>query len=278
MDITTIDWAAAYRHRPHSNDKALPGSDESREFWDAKASSFAKKPQRSDYIFQLLEMLDLREGETVFDMGCGSGTLAIPLAREGHAVVAVDFSSQMLGQLREAAEEAGVGTHIETFQRSWQETWEGLPKADVAISSRSFVTDDLADGIGKLEGQARRSVVLTCGAGDLPYRDARVFEAMGRAEEANMPPDELMIIAGYLWAHGRFPKISYIEYPGVWQRPTREAMEETVRRGHTPRNAAEEAALNAFLAEHMVQNEAGQWMMDYPRCDRWAVLQWEIND
>ena len=310
VDVTAIDWAAAYEHRPHSHDKAAPGSDESRAFWDAKAAGFAKKPQRSDYLFQLMGLLNLKDGETVFDMGCGSGTLSVPLARAGHDVVAVDFSTGMLGELEEAAARAGVaarwgagadapcegaasgnaanggeGTGAEAgasgdivlYRRSWQEPWDELPVADVAVSSRSFVTDDLIDGIAKLEAQARRRVVLTCGAGDLPYRDARVLEAMGRAEEALMPPAELMIIANYLWSRGRFPRIDYIEYPGVWHRKTREEMEETVRAAHAPRSEAEEAALAAFLAEHIVQDgENGWWQMDYPRQDRWAVIQWEV--
>lgn len=315
LDVTAIDWAAAYEHRPHSHDKAAPGSDESRAFWDAKAAGFAKKPQRSDYLFQLMELLNLKDGETVFDMGCGSGTLSVPLAQAGHDVIAVDFSTGMLGELEEAAARAGVavrwgddgagagadapcedttpsnaadggegaGTEsavpgeIVLYRRSWQEPWDGLPVADVAVSSRSFVTDDLADGVAKLETQARRRVVLTCGAGDLPYRDARVLEAMGRAEEALMPPAELMIIANYLWARGRFPRIDYIEYPGVWHRKTREEMEETVRAAHVPRNGDEEAALAAFLDEHIVQDEgSGWWQMDYPRQDRWAVIQWDV--
>ena len=43
----------------------------------------------------------MQPGETVFDMGCGTGTLAAEMATSGHKVIAADFSSGMLAKLRE---------------------------------------------------------------------------------------------------------------------------------------------------------------------------------
>ena len=43
-----------------------------------------------------------------------------------------------------------------------------------------------------------------------------------------------MTIANYLWASGRLPRITYIEYPGVWHRPSKEALVETIYAGHEP--------------------------------------------
>ena len=142
MNIQEIDWAEQFKLHHRNFDKDTPGSEESRATWDAKAASFAHKPTRSDYINQLIKIMALEPEDTVFDMGCGSGTLAIPLAEAGHNVIAVDFSNAMLEELKCAAKERAVLEKITTFQRSWQEDWSGLPKADVAISSRSFVTDE----------------------------------------------------------------------------------------------------------------------------------------
>ena len=204
MEIDVAQWARVFNVTNVHYDKEAAGSEESRRVWDQKAPSFARKPTRSDYINQLIRLLALEDGETVFDMGCGSGTLAIPFAKAGHAVCAVDFSSKMLEELRLAAEREGVpvvsgsyfvengvdtaqpvdellepGT-IVTFQRSWQEPWDDLPAADLCLSSRSLVTADILNALDKMETHATKRVAVTTGAGDLPYKDSRIYEAMGR--------------------------------------------------------------------------------------------------
>lgn len=40
--------------------------------------------------------------------------------------VAVDFSDGMLGELRQAVAEAGVGNRFSIFRRAWQESWDGV--------------------------------------------------------------------------------------------------------------------------------------------------------
>lgn len=274
--LDAIDWEELYSSHFRLNDTE-PGSPEAKAGWDAKALKFAHKPQRSDYINQLVDILALEDGETVFDMGCGSGTLALPLARQGHDVVAVDFSTGMLGELVKAAEEQGLMSRISVHQRSWQEDFGDLPRADVAVSSRSFVTDDLADGLAKLESRARKRCVLSCGAGDRPYRDARVYAAMGRDDEASVPPRELMILVNYLWSHGRYPRVEYIEYPGIWHRSTREKLVDAITGTHEPQDAEQARRLEEFLDEHVVYDEANErWTMDYARQDRWAVITWNV--
>lgn len=299
MNYHDIDWAECFRAQAESADKAPAGSEESRQMWDAKAPSFARKPQRSDYINQLIGLLALKPGETVFDMGCGSGTLAVPLAQRGHTVCAVDFSRGMLDELREAAKAAGVTVRegdsseananplslaasgagsIAAFQRSWQQSWDDLPRASVAVASRSLVTADLADAVRKLEAHATSRVVITVGAGDLPYRDHHILAAMGRTGEAAMDPLQLVTIVNYLFEIGRLPRVDYITFPGVWHRATREELEEAIRRSHEPQNDAEERALSAYLEQHVILNEdQRRFELDYPRTDRWAYVEWSVT-
>lgn len=277
MSIKEIDWVSEFGKRSTFPGVRKAGSEESRAGWNERAKSFAKKKGRSGYVEQVIGMIDLAPGETVFDMGCGNGALAIPFAEAGHDVVAVDFSPVMLDTLCAEAKAKGVDSRIKTFNRSWQEDWSDLPQADVAISSRSFVTEDMADGIAKLEGQAKSRAVLSVGAGDRPFRDARILAAMGREDKASEPPWELMILANYLWSIGRYPRIGYAEYPGRSCREAREELVESIWQMHAPENEAQEEALATYLDEHIVFDEVKQsWSLDYSREDRWGVLIWPI--
>lgn len=59
-------------------------------------------------IARVSAVVGLTPGARVMDLGCGPGLLAIPFARAGMAVTAVDPEPEMLAALRVAAHEAGV--------------------------------------------------------------------------------------------------------------------------------------------------------------------------
>ena len=176
--------------------------------WDAMAPRYAHKLQRSGYLAQLIERLDLQPGETVFDMGCGPGVLAIPLAQAGHDVFCVEFSDGMLAELDAAIREAGVTDKVHVFKRAWQEDWGGLPVADVAISSRSMTTSDFADAGAKLESKARHRVVVTLSAGETPWFDMRLRRATERGHDIPKAVAGLQEITLKICAHSSAPSVS----------------------------------------------------------------------
>ena len=257
--------------------KGRPGSAESKAMWNEKAPSFANKHKRSGYIPRLIDLLDLSTDESVFDMGCGSGTLSIPLAQSGHDIIAVDFSEGMLEELRAAAEAKGIdGEKLRMYRRSWQEDWSDLPCADIAVASRSFITDDLADSIAKLESKARSRVAVTLKAGDLPYRDSTIIEALGRPMGTSTSR-ELSCLTGYLLSIGRRPKIDYIEYPGKTRRATEEILRSDMLGIYKP-TEEESPIMEAFLDKHIAFDEqSGMYYLDYDRTDRWAFVSWKVK-
>lgn len=59
-------------------------------------------------IARVVALLGLRAGDAVLDLGCGPGSLSLPLARAGMAVTAADPEPDMLAAAQEAARAAGV--------------------------------------------------------------------------------------------------------------------------------------------------------------------------
>jgi len=158
-----IDWNSLWKESgecAHENSTV--------EYWDSFADKFRKKTTRDEYEEMFYEKCGFEEGDTIFDMGCASGTLAIPYAKRGHEVYAADFSQDMLDMLVTDAAAEGVMERIHPIKLDWNEDWSArnLPVCDVAISSRSLICEDLTKALKDLESVARKidlqSVIHYC--------------------------------------------------------------------------------------------------------------------
>lgn len=92
--------------------------------WNKRADSFGKdieverKKKKDADFFKMLDEAGFNpEGATVLDIGCGPGTLTVPLARAGAKVTSLDISSKMLERLKESAENEGLS--INPIECSW---------------------------------------------------------------------------------------------------------------------------------------------------------------
>ncbi len=81
------------------------------EFFDGHAPEYMKnvftKNTKAEVDF-LIEELNLANGSSILDIGCGTGRHSIELARRGYQVTGIDISSGMLAEAKKSAATAGV--------------------------------------------------------------------------------------------------------------------------------------------------------------------------
>lgn len=114
--------------------------------YDETFSRFRGDPTPANELF--LDALGVQAGQTLIDLGCGTGDLAIQAAKRGAVVYAVDVSVAMLEVAKKKAEAAGVDTIA--FCRGGFLTYEhqGAP-ADVVTSCAALHhLPDFWKGIG----------------------------------------------------------------------------------------------------------------------------------
>lgn len=281
--MTTINWNEIWRNTEHSMEHS-----ENVEFWNGFAPKFRKKTDEPDpYIEKFYEYMETQPGDTLFDMGCGPGTLAIPFAQKGHEVFAADFSPEMLKHLMIGAEKDGVADRIHPIELNWNEDWSlrNLPKCDIAFSSRSFITRDLTSALEKLESVAKRRVCI--GAWDNPTTgyERHLAKAIGY-ERPGMGVHYM--IMGELMDRDVFPEMRYIYTPfRLTKYESREAAEEQLRRAFDHMTPEQEEKLLRYLEEHLVYNPGkgmyhgkeldGFWQFDHNDNSSMAFISWNVK-
>ena len=281
--MTAINWNEMWRNTEDSIERS-----NNLEFWNAFAPRFRNKTGEPDpYIELFYEYMEAEPEETLCDMGCGSGTLAIPYAQKGHEVFAADFSPEMLKYLMEGAEEAGVANRIHPIELNWNEDWSvrELPECDIAFSSRSFITRDLTSSLEKLESVAKRRVCI--GAWDVPAGgyDRHLAKAI-RYERPGIGTHYM--IMGELMDRDVFPELRYIYSPFRLEKyASRQEAEEELRRAFSHMTEGQEKLFNEYLEEHLIfhpekgifhgQELDGFWQFDHNDNSSMAFISWNIK-
>lgn len=198
----TQEWREYRKARGIVDDPAM---------WDKRAPTFGCAKFGSPYVTAFIRKLELRPEDSVFDMGCGNGGLAIPLALKGHKVIARDFSTGMLGELDKGARDAGILDGIDYDRLSWEDDWESagitFRMVDVAFASRSVITDDLGAALLKLTSVARRYACATISTGFIPPISPTILQDLGMKMKQS---HELQYTFNILIQLGYQPSVSYI--------------------------------------------------------------------
>lgn len=106
--------------------------------WDEAAPGFYKRTRKEDYQVELFDKLILDEDDIVLDVGCGEGSVTIPLARRVKKVIGLDSSPKMLEYLEKRAKDNDID-NIETILKPIEDIkYADIGDVDVVVCSRSL--------------------------------------------------------------------------------------------------------------------------------------------
>ncbi|HOE80362.1 MAG TPA: class I SAM-dependent methyltransferase, partial [Smithellaceae bacterium] len=265
-DLKQPDWNILWKAKFASR-AALPRD---AAYWDGRARSFAKATE-TGYRDQLLALMKPEPDWTVLDMGCGSGTLAVPLAKQVACVTAVDFSSEMLDVLRRRCQKEGI-SNIKTIHGSWEDDWHklGIGTYDTVIASRSLVVDDLQSAILKLNAAANKRAYIITMSGGGPY-DKRLFEAIGRLHETG---------ADYIYYYNLLYQLgirAYVSFIKEIRNRTYESPEDALTSLELmfgDLTSSEKEKMAAHVRQYLISS-GNSWRFSYSQLIQWAVMWWE---
>ena len=273
MRIDEIDW-----HQEWLDHQLHRRAADNKDYWNKRAHSFYRSAGTSPYAGEFIRLAAVQPGETILDMGCGSGTLALPYARAGHEVYACDFSSVMLEILEEAAKQEGLSHLIHTKLVSWNDDWDAadMPTVDVALASRSMAADDLQDAITKISSRARRRVCCTLGTNASPRIDPVLMRAIGRPEPG---APEFVYAMNMLWNMGKLPELNLIESArqDLFERPEDAVAKHAEILECTPEELEK---LQEYATEHLTCvdiPDGKRWRFDHERITNWAFISWDTR-
>jgi SAM-dependent methyltransferase len=265
--IKEVNWNTVWRESRRQRKVKRDGN----AYWNLRAPSFADHAKKTAYASNFIQLLNPQPDWSILDVGCGAGTLAIPLNPLVRRVTAIDFSDVMIDLLNKKCWEDGI-TNIDPRVVSWEEDWDtaGIALHDVAIASRSLVVEDLQGALVKLDSKARRKVFISAMVGDGPF-DRRIFEAVGRDLERG--PD-YMCVYNLLNQMGIFADVTFVTseaenkiYSDI------DAAMKGLRWMIEDITEKEESLLRTYLECHLVKQTEG-WMLDYHYPVRWAIISW----
>jgi len=178
----------------------------SQEDWDNKAQTMNKKIHNSIYDKQFIEKLHLDGVKSLLDVGCGVGNLSLKLASNLNEVYAMDYSKVMLEKLEENKNKKNLN-NISIIEKSWTDSWNDVPNADLVIASRSLVTQDAKESLLKLNQKANKKIALSYKVGS-SFLSEEILDVMKR--DIIKRPDYIYIV-NILYQLGINAKVDFIQ-------------------------------------------------------------------
>jgi SAM-dependent methyltransferase len=258
-----IDWNELWKAIHVSSPERAEKDRDPAAVWDKRAAAYQRATRdEKKATEQELAILDLRPGDTVLDVGAGTGRLAVPIARTAAHVTALDPSGGMLSILQERMTAEGRNNYSCVRMR-WEDTMVGrdVEPHDVVIAAFSLGFYDLAAALQKLDAAALRSVYLFWHAGEWRSREEMtLYETVFGEEGATQKgyPDYIYPV-NILHDAGIYPNVRI--YRAIWD-TTYDSVDEAVRNWVEMHNPGQDdlTPVREYFSRVLRRNDSGKYV------------------
>ena len=180
-NLDKLNFSKLYKKQvKNSTFKSKKSSD-----WDKKAKQFNENVLNSPYVKEFISKVDIKDCETLLDVGSGPANISLQLAPKLEKVYALDYSLEMLNLAKENAKNLEINNLI-TIHKSWYDKWNDVPNADIVIASRSMEVKNIRKALKKLNEKANKKVYITTKVGG-SFIDNEILNQLKR--KINPRPD-----------------------------------------------------------------------------------------
>ncbi|THB70933.1 MAG: methyltransferase domain-containing protein [Desulfobulbaceae bacterium] len=263
-----IDWPQLWQNsRAQKSWKSKTAGD-----WSKKAPGFASRNRTSAYVDQFLQLFGTHHDARVLDVGCGPGTLSIPLAQSVGSVTAVDYAAGMIEELDSVCNQLNIA-NIKSVCCAWEDHWPdyGITPHDIAIASRSMNIAQLERGIEKLIAHATEMVIISDRIDPSPF-DPDAFQAIGRSFQSG--PDYIYTF-NILYTMGIHPRVEHITLDQELTFTDLKEAYESYRWMFKDLSDQEQNALQQFIEERVISRSDNHVTIKRNHPQRWAVMSWK---
>jgi SAM-dependent methyltransferase len=147
--------------------------------------------------------MELKPNLKVLDVGCGAGTMTVPLAERVRSVTALDLSPVMLRYLESSISEHNL-TNVRLVNADFLEVDPAdIGHFDIVLASRSLPMGDLRQALTRMDNLSQKLCYLTWLAGR-SEDDAEICEFLG---VDYYPYPDYLIIANMLYTMGIYASV-----------------------------------------------------------------------
>jgi SAM-dependent methyltransferase len=241
---------------------------EDADFWHAKTQLPQIGVKTSSYIDELLARIYLSSECSVLDVGCGNGTISIPLAKKIRHVTALDSDPGLLPTLTHKCMSEGI-SNLRFANEDWLQARIGIDiePHDIVLASRFRRLIPIQNFLEQMHQASNHLCYLTWIV-DRKEIDSEICEILGKEYH---PLPDYKIICNVLNNMGIEANVDIFEAQDTHRFESEEDAVEEVMRGYKVESHEAKERITALVKSELKQRD-GFWWKD--TTTKWALIWW----